>query len=151
MKKGNILIVAAVLLLVGILGFMMLGGFVPTGSAVHDHTDGHHDKEGFHFGEDHVDDGHHGEAKEFDITVTNWAFTPSEIKVKEGDLVKFNLNTLEGSHGFAILEFGISRYLKEGEITSVEFVAESKGEFDFFCNTICGAGHSEMEGKLIVE
>ncbi len=149
--KKEILLIGAMILLVGILGFMTFGNFKSTGEAVHDHTDGHHDKTGFHFGEDHVNDGHHGEPKEFDLVVTNWKFTPSEIRVKEGDLVRFNLDVKEGNHGFAIFEFGISKYLQEGKITTVEFVAEEKGEYYFFCNTICGEGHEGMEGKLIVE
>ncbi len=54
-------------------------------------------------------------------------------------------------HGFKLKEFGIDEKLNPGEEVTVEFIANKTGEFEFYCNVQCGAGHSDMRGKLIVE
>ena len=89
--------------------------------------------------------------KEFDMTARQWEFEPSTITVKEGDKVKLNIKSIEGTHGFAISEFGINENLRPGETVTVEFIADKKGEYIFFCSVYCGEGHSGMRGKLIVE
>ncbi len=90
-------------------------------------------------------------AKEFDMTARQWEFTPSTIRVKEGDRVKLNIKSMDVTHGFAISEFGVNERLEPGKTTTVEFTADKKGEYIFFCSVPCGAGHRDMKGKLIVE
>jgi len=92
-----------------------------------------------------------GEIREFDVTVYNWGFDPKVIEVEEGTLIKLNLNTISGDHGVSILDFGISQYLKEGSNVKLEFIADKKGSFEFFCNVYCGNGHGNMIGTLIVK
>src|SRR3989338_14349 len=53
--------------------------------------------------------------KEFSMIAKKWAFEPSTITVKEGDKVKLNIKSIEGTHGFAISEFGINENLRPGE------------------------------------
>ena len=38
----------------------------------------------------------------------------------------------------------------DGKTEIVEFVADKRGTFEFYCSVYCGEGHSEMEGTLIV-
>lgn len=85
------------------------------------------------------------------ITAQNWEFLPSEIRVSQGDMVKLTIKSVDVDHGFAISDFNVKVYLKPNEEEIVEFVADKKGEFTFFCNVICGEGHKNMKGKLIVE
>ena len=92
-----------------------------------------------------------GETKEFEITVKNWKFNPSVIEVNKGDKVELHLETIEGYHGFALPEFGINERLDEGTDVHVEFIADKKGVFNFFCNIPCGQGHGGMNGQLIVK
>lgn len=89
--------------------------------------------------------------KEFDITAKRFEFIPSTIKVSKGDKVKLNVKSIDGTHGFAISEFGINENLKPGVTKTIEFTADKTGEFTFFCSVYCGSGHSGMKGKLIVE
>jgi len=91
-----------------------------------------------------------GEIKEFNITARQWEFMPSEIMVNVGDLVKINLVSEDVTHGFSILSYGINERIIPGEKTKIEFVADKKGKFGFFCNVMCGSGHSGMNGVLIV-
>ncbi len=88
---------------------------------------------------------------EINMIAKRWEFIPKEIRVKQGDEVKLNIEVESGSHGFAIPEFGVNAKLNEGSEATVTFVADKKGEFKFFCNVPCGDGHAGMNGVLIVE
>ncbi len=93
-----------------------------------------------------------GRLREITVEATNWAFSPSRIVVSKGDRVRLTLKTVEGNHGIIILPFGVSLAAGPGESKSVEFVADKEGTHNFLCNNaLCGQGHSEMTGQLIVE
>lgn len=87
----------------------------------------------------------------FDITGEPFKFSQTEIKVKKGDTVKINFQSTKGTHDLVIDEFNVAtKQVDPGEVTSVEFVAEKTGEFEYYCSI--GNHRSQgMVGKLIVE
>ena len=91
------------------------------------------------------------DVKKFTMTAKKFEFSPASITVKEGDKVKLTINSLDVPHGFAIDELGIKQDVAVGKPTIIEFTATKKGTFRFYCSLICGTGHKEMEGQLIVE
>lgn len=91
-----------------------------------------------------------GEVKEFTVEAYQFGFEPSVIEVNQGDTVKLSAYTRDVPHGLAIPEYGVDLYLDSSEPVTTEFVADTKGEFTFFCNVPCGRGHSSMRGTLIV-
>jgi len=96
-----------------------------------------------------------GDVKRFDIVARNWDFTPDEIRVNQGDTVLISLTSIDdGSgvgHGIAFPAFGVNKVIREGQEVEIEFVADKKGTFPFICSIFCGAGHSDMKGRLVVE
>jgi plastocyanin len=84
------------------------------------------------------------------MTAEDFHFTPEEIHVKQGTLVKLQI-TADGTHGISIGAFGIDERLEDGDTTEIEFYAQEKGEFGFHCSHFCGIGHLGMTGKLVVE
>lgn len=88
--------------------------------------------------------------KEFSMTARKWTFDPTVITVKQGDSVRINMKSIDVAHGFALPEFGVNQNLEPGKEVVVEFTANKKGEFPFHCSVICGQGHKEMTGKLVV-
>ena len=88
--------------------------------------------------------------KEFSITAKQWQFSPDTIEVNEGDTVILNIKSIDVSHGIAIPNFGIDEFLSPGNEVRIEFIANKKGTFSFFCSVSCGVGHSGMRGKIIV-
>jgi len=90
------------------------------------------------------------EVKEFSMTAKQWEFIPSTITVNQGDTVKLSVRSLDVSHGIALPDFGIREFLRPGKSTEIEFVADKKGTFSFFCSVSCGIGHGNMRGTLIV-
>ena len=82
---------------------------------------------------------------------TSWAWEPSTIAVKKGKVrLHLSVPADDVTHGFSLVEFGVSQIVKPGESVVVEFVADKAGEFTYYCFVACGKGHREMVGKLVV-
>ena len=88
--------------------------------------------------------------KSFDVTAFQWGFEPQFIKVDQGDRVILKITSIDVTHGFALDEFGINEPLNVGQTVTIEFVADNVGTFGFYCSIMCGAGHNEQKGFLIV-
>ncbi|HTM68804.1 MAG TPA: cupredoxin domain-containing protein [Candidatus Binatia bacterium] len=90
-------------------------------------------------------------AREIKVTAKNFAFDPSEIRVKQGEKIKLTLVNSDGRHGIGIPAFNVSLKPAEGESGSTVFIADKAGTYPFFCDVFCGSGHRGMKGTLIVE
>lgn len=78
-------------------------------------------------------------------------FTPDTFAVNFGDAVRVTYRNALGTHDWTIDEFNAkTKLLNAGEEETVEFVADKKGTFEFYCSV---PGHREagMKGMLIVE
>ena len=89
--------------------------------------------------------------KTFNMVATDFAFTPSTITVNEGDTVRIKLSSSEGTHGLVIPDFAVNKVVSPGAPVVLEFVANKKGTFGFRCSVMCGEGHGDMKGTLIVQ
>ena len=92
-----------------------------------------------------------GVVKEFTLTAKNWEFSPSTIRVNQGDTVVIHARTIEGIHGLMFPDFNINKRLDPGEEVTITFVADKKGTFSFACSVYCGHGHTTMKGTLIID
>ncbi|MDI6721517.1 MAG: cupredoxin domain-containing protein [Candidatus Aenigmarchaeota archaeon] len=90
-------------------------------------------------------------AKQFDVVARQWSFEPGTIEVSQGDVVILKIKSVDVEHGFALPDFGVSQKLEPGKETVVQFTADKKGTFTFFCNVLCGSGHKDMKGTLVVK
>ena len=88
---------------------------------------------------------------EIEIAAKKWEFDPAIITVKEGDRVRLSIKSIDVSHGIAIPDFDVSQTLEPGKTELVEFTADKKGTYTFFCSVFCGSGHRSMKGTLVVE
>lgn len=87
----------------------------------------------------------------FDVVGGNYYFTPNIMKVQKGDTVKINFKNNDGFHDFKIDEFSVATSrIKSGEETSVSFVVDKSGTFEYYCSVgthrLMG-----MKGTLVVE
>ncbi len=93
-----------------------------------------------------------GETKVFEITAKKYAFEPSKITVNKGDKVVLKIKSIDTTHGITISEFGLKRALIEKDaVTTVEFVADKVGVFEYRCTNFCGFGHIFVFEKLKIE
>src|SRR3989304_8633464 len=92
--------------------------------------------------------GGDGSAREIAITAKKFSFTPDTINVKQGEKIRLKLTAEDVVHGFSILELGVDETIEPGKETGVEFTADRKGTFRFFCSVECGEGHLALQGGL---
>jgi heme/copper-type cytochrome/quinol oxidase subunit 2 len=85
------------------------------------------------------------------MSARKFVFDPSEIRVKQGQVVELRIVAADRKHGFELRPFGIRAELPEGQPVTVRFLADRSGEFEFTCIVFCGLGHHGMNGKLIVQ
>lgn len=86
-----------------------------------------------------------------DIVGTDFAYDVKQIKVKKGDTVTINLKSNDGFHDWVLDEFdAATSRINEGDETTVTFVADTKGTFQYYCSVM---NHRErgMIGYLTVE
>ncbi len=83
--------------------------------------------------------------KEFHVDAFRFDYSPNEITVNKGDRVKIIINNTDTIHGIRVPELGVSGN------NVIELVADKAGEFTWYCNNMCGSGHMQMKGKLIVK
>lgn len=92
-----------------------------------------------------------GVVKEFAVTGANFAFTPKEIRVKQGDTVRITFTSGSGLHDWNLDEFNAAtNVVASGKSEAIEFVADKAGEYEYYCSV---GNHRAMGmvGKLIVE
>lgn len=90
-------------------------------------------------------------ARVFKLTGVNYGYDVQEIVVKEGDTVTINFESTDGFHDLVIDEFAIAtKRVQPGVKTSVTFVADKKGTFEYYCS-VGSHRTSGMVGKIIVE
>jgi len=85
------------------------------------------------------------ETKEFTVKAFRFGYTPNTISINKGDKVKIIVDNTDTLHGIRIPELNV----KGNEI--LEFTADKTGEFDWYCNNMCGEEHKTMRGKIIVK
>ena len=86
-----------------------------------------------------------------EIDMSNYEYSETEIRVKQGDIVTVTLNSTLGTHNFIIDELDVaSLTINSGQTTEVTFTATKTGTFEYYCSV---GDHRElgMWGNLIVE
>lgn len=111
-----------------------------------------------------------GDVKEIPVSAKKYEFGPAEIRVKAGTHVRLVVTSTDREHGFEIspvadgadksagpgLKFDASvskpdfKLLKDQPVT-VEFMADKPGTYSFKCSVLCGMGHHNMKGQIVVE
>ncbi|MEK7071134.1 MAG: plastocyanin/azurin family copper-binding protein [Patescibacteria group bacterium] len=91
------------------------------------------------------------DVKTFKVDGSNFKFSVTEMKVKQGDKVKIVFTPKSGFHDWVLDEFNAkTKQLAAGATETVEFVADKKGTFEYYCSV---GQHRKMGmvGSLIVE
>jgi len=94
-----------------------------------------------------------GEVKAFEVEGKPFEFSVKEIKVKEGDRVRLTFKNTEGMHDLVVEGLDVrTKQIAAGESDTVEFVANKKGTFEYYCSVGNGFHRQQgMVGKLMVE
>ncbi len=91
-----------------------------------------------------------GEVREIYMEAFQFEFDPAEIVVYEGEEVEITAVSTDVTHGLGIDEYGIDITLEPDQEEVISFIADEPGTYTIRCTVFCGAGHGDMQGKLIV-
>ena len=91
--------------------------------------------------------------RDFAISARAFEYTPSVIRVQQGDRVRLSLTATDVAHGFVLdtYEIELTAQPRQEKPSVVEFVADRTGRYRFHCTVVCGPLHPFMVGELIVE
>ncbi len=89
--------------------------------------------------------------QKIEMKASRFQFTPSTIRVKAGVPVQLSIVSTDGVHGLAIPGLNINERLDPGKQVVVNFTPAKAGRYPFLCSVLCGSGHADMKGELIVE
>lgn len=89
--------------------------------------------------------------RNINVYAESWKFTPSVIKIKQGERVKLTIRSLDDTHGFRVKKFGINVKVFPGKPVTVEMEGKEKGKYRFDCSVPCGKWCFKMKGYIIVE
>ena len=97
-----------------------------------------------------------GNTKIFSLTGENYKFFMNggeapTLTVRQGDKVHIDFESIGGFHDWVVDEFNArTTKVNDGGTTSVEFIADKKGTFEYYCSV--GQHRSMgMKGNLVVE
>jgi cytochrome c oxidase subunit II len=88
---------------------------------------------------------------EIQVTLRKYEFSPSSLRVRKGEQVRLIMVAADHDHGFKLDDFNVNQKVLKGTTVIVEFTADKAGTFQFRCSSVCGLGHRNMKGTLVVE
>ena len=93
-----------------------------------------------------------GQAREFTISGSQFAFAPARIEVQKDDLVKITFTASDIAHSFVIDNpYRIAKRAGVGQTVVFEFRADQAGTFPFYCNLTRDDRCRQMKGQLVVK
>jgi heme/copper-type cytochrome/quinol oxidase subunit 2 len=88
--------------------------------------------------------------REFDLTATDYRFTPDHVEVKQDELVKLTIRSTDVAYSLTIDEYRVSKRVPAGGAVTFEFRADRAGTFSFYSNLTSDARHKGMKGEFVV-
>lgn len=85
------------------------------------------------------------------VVMKKWEMQPATIRVQKGTLVHLHVTTPDVQHGFDVPALDISEPVNPGKTTDITFHADKPGKYEVECGILCGRGHDDMGGTIIVE
>lgn len=85
------------------------------------------------------------------VEAGSFYYKPNEIRIKKGQKVRIELQSVSMMHDFVIDELGVKvPVTQSGEVGIVEFTADTAGSYEYYCSV---GNHREQGqvGTLIVE
>jgi len=84
------------------------------------------------------------------ITAKRFDFSPDSITLKKGEPVVFEISSADREHGFNLRAFGVRTNVSPGKVSRIRLTPDKTGKFTFSCDVLCGDGHEEMTGTIVI-
>ena len=80
-----------------------------------------------------------------------YAIDPPVIHLRKGETVVLDVYSADVQHGLEIKALGINEPVHRNFPAAIVLRPRQAGEFAMRCSVLCGPGHDDMVGKIIVE
>lgn len=84
------------------------------------------------------------------IHAMRYVFQPSEITLKQGELVRLVFIADDVPHGLSISDLGLDVNIEKKKSRQIVLTPKEVGNFSGRCSWYCGAGHSRMTFQVHV-
>ncbi|HEV2276924.1 MAG TPA: cupredoxin domain-containing protein [Acidobacteriaceae bacterium] len=86
------------------------------------------------------------------VVMKKWAIEPARIVVPQGARVELIVSTADVEHGLGVRGLGINEPVQPGQPPAViRFLAQTPGTYPMRCSILCGKGHKDMLGEIVIE
>jgi len=75
----------------------------------------------------------------------------TELHVPVGRQIVAQLTSKDVIHTFGVAGLHVKQDVIPGIVASIWFTPKETGQFDIACSGLCGPGHDQMKGKVVVE
>jgi cytochrome c oxidase subunit II len=79
-----------------------------------------------------------------------WDMVPRKLVVPRNAKVELTIESDDVEHGLTVPGLDIDEPVKKGEPAIVRFVATRDAVYVMRCSILCGRGHDEMKGQILV-
>jgi cytochrome c oxidase subunit 2 len=79
-----------------------------------------------------------------------WEMEPRTIVVARNAKVELTIESEDVEHGLAVPGLDIDESVQKGEPVVVRFNAANSGDYVMRCSILCGRGHDQMRGRILV-
>ena len=80
----------------------------------------------------------------------NGVETFDQLRVPQGEVIRLSVTSADVWHNFGVPELRIKADSIPGQYQETWFIANETGSYTANCYELCGTGHSEMTGEIVV-
>jgi cytochrome c oxidase subunit 2 len=84
------------------------------------------------------------------VIARRFVYRPSKVPLKVEVPVVLELVSEDRLHGFYVPELGLRAHVEPGHAQRLRFTPHKTGRFPFACDVLCGSGHEDMTGEIVV-
>jgi heme/copper-type cytochrome/quinol oxidase subunit 2 len=85
------------------------------------------------------------------LWMKQWEMDPRTIVVAKKNKVELTIESADVEHGLAVTGLDIDEALKKGDPVVVRLIARTPGVYVMRCSILCGRGHDERKGRILVQ
>lgn len=90
-----------------------------------------------------------GEELSVDVELRNYAFSPRNFEISQGETIEFTLDSIDILHSFTVEELDIDWHLNKNDELTEQFTFDQPGEYRLIC-VIPGHEVLGMRGTIVV-
>lgn len=90
-------------------------------------------------------------ARHIKIVMKKYAFDPPVVRLTKGETVVLDVYSADVEHGMKVDALGINEPVHKNFPAHIVYTPAERGTFRMECSVLCGPGHDDMVGTIVVE